>query len=149
MNTHWKIDFEHALSFVDMEKYGQGASSTSRPANEEFSVNSAAVDEYVHDRKWFLNLRLLRIFSQCERRAVRWANSCSCHWNLDERVQQPDCSPAIRRLYAECPLRARRAADLAAGEFFDDVIEHLRLGAGRLEMELSGCCAAEFLADVL
>jgi hypothetical protein len=71
------------------------------------------------------------------RRAILWAESCSCHWPIFQPGVNVELPEAFRRVVSECPMRCRRAADLASGEF-QTMIEH--------ECELSGVA---LLVDLL
>ena len=85
------------------------------------------VDEAVRDPFWWGYLHMLNKIAGTLNIMLRWSESCSCHWDLlradeehaaaGEVGDAPLLSDAVRADIAECPLRGRRCADLAGGEF--------------------------------
>ena len=54
-----------------------------------------------------------------QREAVRWVNSCPCHFDMEKEMRSLENPPdGWRDLVQGCPLRGRRCAELAAGDFF-------------------------------
>ena len=83
------------------------------------------VDEAITDPFWWGYLRMLSKIAETLNVLLQWAESCSCHWDmLQDALGQADegngnLPERVRADIASCPLRGRRCADLAGGDFME------------------------------
>ena len=71
------------------------------------------VEEAISSAYFWAYLRMLEKGSSLIMKLLSWAEGCSCHWDL-HRDDAPDW---LSKVWETCPLRGRRCADIAAGEF--------------------------------
>ena len=65
--------------------------------------------------------------------AIRWIESCGCHGEL---LKNPELDEEVKKAWLKCPLRGRRAVDLASGEFL------------RVFQQLADSSVAHFVASL-
>jgi hypothetical protein len=75
------------------------------------------VDESVLSEAFWAWLVMMNTVCNILRKAIMWAESCSCHWCILQPGVNVEMPVAFGRAVSECPMRCRRAADLASGEF--------------------------------
>ena len=98
---------------------GQGAETRAG------SVNLEAASNAISDPFFWAFLHMLSTFASMQIRLISWAEGCPCHWSLMED-RSADLPTELKRLCGDCPMRGRRAADLASGKFHSIVQEMLR-----------------------
>eukprot|EP00435_Cladocopium_sp_Y103_P070956 s111_g36.t1 len=111
-----------------------------RPAadnSEAFGVALRTVDEAICSDKFWASIKVMLPIAMVQREAVRWVNSCSCHFDLEKEMRSLEEPPDGWRDFVHgCPLRGRRCAELAAGDFFKLLHVLFDASAARLEYEL-------------
>ena len=77
------------------------------------------VDEAIRSPCWWGYITMLSKLAVALNVLLSWAESCSCHWDLVKRHEDAELElpGRVRADIYQCPLRGRRCADLAAGEF--------------------------------
>lgn len=108
---------------------GQGAETRAG------SVNLEAASNAISDPFFWAFLHMLSTFASMQIRLISWAEGCPCHWSLMED-RSADLPTELKRLCGDCPMRGRRAADLASGKFHSIVQEMCEINAARLVMNL-------------
>ena len=80
-------------------------------------VNATIVDPFFEGY-----LRLLRGFGETVLHLISWAESCPCHWHLlKSHGWRASEASAEQASLLSCPFRGRRAAELAAGDFMQEL----------------------------
>eukprot|EP00439_Symbiodinium_sp_Y106_P021591 s6234_g2.t1 len=113
------IELHHVLPALRLgwskEAYLAGSSVQSR------QVNIEAVDKLVQC-PWFESfLVMLKVFSAIVLHLIHWVESCPCHWHLLTGASAQLLSKADRHLLEQCPMRTRRAPELAQGDFLKEL----------------------------
>ena len=72
------------------------------------------VQEALTSDFFWASLRTLDALFELLRRAFEWSEGCACHTHLDWSC----VAPAVRHLWARCPMRGLRLPEVAAGDFF-------------------------------
>ncbi len=124
-----------------------------QPNCEAFGVGLRSVDEAICSDKFWGSIKIMLPIAKIQREAVRWANGCPCHSDLEKELRLPDtpieASKVLKQLVEGCPLRGRRCAELAAGDFFQ-VLRHLfEESATRLEFQLSRGLSKEDATELM
>ena len=109
---------------IEMKQDGQD--------DDEHNAKLLLVDEAIHSEFFWAYLHMLHHIAELQREAVRWVNSCSCHWGLDFDAFPPQ----FQKLWLGCPPRGRRCHDMATDEFFDLVKRLFETRAARLARSL-------------
>ncbi|CAK9091347.1 Uncharacterized protein SCF082_LOCUS43037 [Durusdinium trenchii] len=93
-------------------------------------VNLKAVDDALCSDLWWGSLKTLIPIAKIQRKAVDFVNGCPCHatCHLDTKEMEDFCR--------SCPLRGRRCAELASGDFFTMLQELFDTSATLLELQL-------------
>ena len=94
-------------------RVGRNAQASSR-AEGEFGHDVAAVDRDLSSDAWWASLTIMLEIAAVQRRVADWANSCLCHGDLPLDDLPSDVSMHVKA----CPLRGRRSAEIASGDFF-------------------------------
>ena len=76
------------------------------------------VSKAVHDPAWWAWLSMLEVLCGLLREHTVWAESCPCHYDILHSHGQ-HLSKELKAQFKCCPMRGRRAAELAAGEFLE------------------------------
>ena len=113
------IELHHVLPALRLgwsrEAYLAGSSIQSR------GVNVETVDKLVHC-PWFESyLLMLKTFSAIVLHLIHWVESCPCHWHLLTGASAHLLSKTDRHLLEQCPMRTRRAPELAQGDFLKEL----------------------------
>lgn len=113
---------------------GEGEAPVHRPGgdSEEFGVNLKAVDDALCSDVFWGSIKVLLQVAVVQRQAVRFVNGCPCHDGLLQATDSAD----VKAMCESCPLRGRRCAELAAGNFFDLLESLFRSSATALELKL-------------
>jgi hypothetical protein len=110
------LKFERCLRFGwDLQKYGNNQHDNPDIQNEAWFSNSELVDSAIQSELWW---NLLRTFSFVAKVLIDcwvWAEMCQYHGDLDWEA----ASPKLRKAWALCPLRGKRAPCLAMRECSD------------------------------
>ena len=75
------------------------------------TANNAILSDFFWD-----SLKVFGAISKLLLGLMRWAESCSCHGNLDLE----EATVEQRRMWETCPMRGRRAPDMVMGGFWDE-----------------------------
>eukprot|EP00438_Fugacium_kawagutii_P014582 Skav210160 [mRNA] locus=scaffold1811:103411:117781:+ [translate_table: standard] len=133
LRSHWNL-----LRFLGKTEDGRAGcedeAPTHRPGgdSDEFGVNLKAVDDALCSDFFWGSIKVLLQVAVVQRQAVRFVNGCPCH---DGLLQATD-NPIVKEMCESCPLRGRRCAELAAGNFFE-LLESLFQSSGTaLELKL-------------
>ena len=97
------------------EAYLEGSSAEQRTGSIE------TVDKLVCS-SWFESyLVMLAQFSHLVLNLMCWVEGCPCHWRMLTSAASHMLSTHHRRLLERCPMRTRRAPELAAGDFTQEL----------------------------
>ena len=108
-----EVSLRHAWS---IDRYGRGRPQRDFEGDEAaWRAEIETVDESIESAYFWDSVRVLSYLSKLITRCIWWAESCSCHWSRDWR----NASPEERKLWLQCPMKGKRAPELAAGDFFD------------------------------
>lgn len=112
--------------FLNCNADGRSGSfgTSGEPGAKVDSVNVESVDAAICDPFFWSYMRMLAQLAGLQIRLITWAESCPCHWGLLD-VRGAEIPPELRKLADACPMRGRRAADLASGEFVSVLREFL------------------------
>ena len=114
-----------------------------RGSNAAESAKSVdCVDKLVHSTWFDAYLLMLQSFSALIMRLLAWAESCPCHWHILS-------GPASETLLEECPMRTRRAPELALNDFMEELTSFSQQSATRLAQELPSDLSDADRAQVL
>ena len=132
-------------TYVEGTAHGRGAN----PGESAQTVER--VDGLVSNL-WFESyLLMLQSFSRLVMHLIAWAESCPCHWQLLSGPEVETLSKSDRRLLEECPMRTRRAPELALNDFMQEVTGFSQEAATQLlqnlPVDLSGQDRAKLLRD--
>ena len=100
-------------------------------AEGDFGVHLKAVDDGISSPFFWGAIKVLLQVAMLQREAVRFVNGCPCHGQW-----QDSDLPDLKALVCSCPLRGRRCAELASGDFFQLIQSLLDTSASRLEVSL-------------
>ena len=120
-----------------------------RPADgpsdgEPLGVNLRAVDQGISSDFFWGSITVLLQIAQVQAEAVVWVNSCPCH-----ACWQHSTDPKLRAVFEACPLRGRRCAEMAAGDFFHLLTGLFEQNATKLELMLPRGLAASEIAQLM
>ena len=99
------------------QAYLEGAAQGPNAAESAKAV--ATVDSLVFNPWFEAYLLMLQAFSNLVMHLL--AESCPCHWHIMSGTHAQDLSSHARRVLQDCPLRTRRAPELAANDFMTEV----------------------------
>jgi hypothetical protein len=105
---------ENTLRFRwDLARYGAAHRPVANDADYA-SVDVSVVDDAIKSSKFWGSLRVLDSFAELLLKAFSWAEGCSCRSHVDSQAVPRE----LAERWASCPMRGRRAPDLANGSFF-------------------------------
>lgn len=104
----------------DKDKYMMSSDSAMKPGMVAVNV----VDEAVKSPMFWAYLQMLATFAAMQSRMVAWCESCPCHWDVLAQ-EDSDIPKDLKAQWLKCPLRGKRAPEIAAGKFTDMVQEFL------------------------
>ena len=132
------VPLEDALrSMWVLDKYmGKSSSSIRNPPDEDDSHNVRVdlVDEAITSPLWWAYIKMLAKFAYVQVTLLKWAESCPCHWGLPYKKEEVPRS--LRKLWDTCPMRGRRAAELANGDFMTTIQELFEETAASLMLQM-------------
>ena len=112
---------------------------------EEFGARVSAVNAAIESEFFWAFLCGVEQIAKALEQCIAWAESCSCHWRRD-RAEASDEEKALWRI---CPLRCRRCADMAAGEFLQQVHDSLDASSSRIALDLPSTLSADERMSIL
>ena len=121
------------------------AQARSEPGSGEFGHDLAALDADLTSDTWWASLKVMLQIAAVQRRVSDWANSCPCH---DEMLVE-DLPADVRDHMMSCPLRGRRAAELAGGDFFALFQRLFQHHATEVEASLPRSLSQEQILDMM
>ena len=128
------LDLQHVLPALrygwDKQKYLDGGDAAS--AAGEGAVSIDLVDKLVRCVFFESYLVMLRCFAKLTLHLTAWAESCPCHWHLMTGGQAAALGKSARRLLETCPMRCRRAPELAMNDFLQEMAAFSSQGANGL-----------------
>ena len=102
---------------------------------EQMTVMIDCVDEAVNDEAWWGWLLTMDKLFGLLRRVTAWVDGCSCHSSLlDEHGGR--MPPALKAAWSACPMRCRRAPELANGDLLAVVAAYAHASCVDLVVEL-------------
>ena len=101
-----------------MDKYLDGGNAASA-SKEGTSIEQ--VDRLVRCHFFEAYLIVLSCFAKLTLHLVAWSESCPCHWHLLTAGGAAAMEPSVRRLLESCPMRGRRAPELAMNGFMAEL----------------------------
>ena len=103
----------------DENVYLQGNDAQAEESQRRAAAELARdVSVAVHDPSWWGWLSMLEVVCSLLRKHMFWAESCPCHYHILVG-RHDDLSPELKRHFASCPMRGKRAAELSEGSFLD------------------------------
>ncbi|CAK9065537.1 unnamed protein product [Durusdinium trenchii] len=102
----------------DLDKY----SGTSSACVRGESSNLVVVDDAIGSDFFWAYITMLCKFAKLQTQLMSWAEGCPCHWEV---MQSEGIPVELRRLWESCPMRGKRAAELASGKFHSMLQEFL------------------------
>ena len=131
LKNHWNLPRFLGLSdgHSDLMDHELPASRT---GSEEYGVNLKTVDDALCSDMFWGSLKVLLQVAMVQREAVKWVNSCPCHYKWHHATE----SKRMQALCDSCPLRGRRCAEIASGEFFELLESLFQTSATTLEFQL-------------
>lgn len=133
LRSHWNLcQFLGKTDDVRAEREDEAPAHRPGGDSDEFGVNLKAVDDALCSDFFWGCLKVLLQVAVVQRHAVRFVNGCPCH---DGLLQATD-SLTVKAMCESCPLRGRRCAELAAGNFFDLLESLFQSSAAALELKL-------------
>ena len=112
-----------------------GATGESKAGTQSESVNLDMADGAISDPFFWAYVHMLSTFAAMQMRLISWAEGCACHWDLIEDRPQ-DLPTELKRLCESCPMRGRRACELASGKFNTLLDELCRVSSASLIMNM-------------
>ena len=109
LRRKWNLE-QYLAGAVLSEEHDLAAATESQD-----SVSLQVVDSAIHSSSWWQYLRMIKQFAALQSTLIAWAESCPCHWDLHHQEAVPS---KLKQLWDTCPLRGRRCAELASGEFW-------------------------------
>ena len=99
----------------------------------EQSVKARAVDEAVQSDFWWASLKVLDQLHKAIRHMFAWSEACPCHGcpSRDAGVDN-----AWERVCAACPMRGRRAPEIACGDFVHELRAQLDTSAAEVLLNM-------------
>ena len=91
------------------------------PAGQGDAVAIPEVERLVRSTFFEAYLTMIQTFSALILRLIAWAESCPCHWHLLTGGGSRAMRASTRRLLESCPMRGRRAPELAMNAFMDEL----------------------------
>ena len=118
----------------DLQKFTAGGPVRSRPGQDQaaFGHHLEAIDECINSDMWWGVMHVFREIALVQIHVSDWGNSCPCHGYLSKE----DVAADVSQLWNARPLRGRRAAEVAAGDFFDLLSNLFTQAATRVESGL-------------
>ena len=107
-------------------RFGVSSELPTDESHEDFASRLDLIDDALVNRFWWSYWNMLQRLAHILVETTAWAESCPCHGNLrqdirshsDDKGESGTGSLAnITREALQCPLRGRRCAELAAGDF--------------------------------
>ena len=124
------LKVESALRFKwNRVAYGEGHRNQGEGSGHNL-VDLDIVDRAITSSMFRASLQLLQLFAKLILKSFDWAEGCRCHSHVDQTHLSTEC----KKRWASCPMRGRRAPELAAGGF----LQHF--------VDLAAATAAELLA---
>ena len=117
-------------AYLDGAANGPGANAAESARAVEI------VDGLVSSPRFEAYLLMLQAFSRLILHLLDWAESCPCHWHILAGPGSEDLPSYQRRMLKDCPMRTRRAPELALGDFMQEVVSFSQQSAVRLFQEL-------------
>ena len=135
LKSHWNLAQFLGKEKSNTDDFTDNGVPTARPgetdSSPEYGVNLRVVDDALSSDFFWGSLKVLLQVAVVQRQAVRFVNGCVCHSDMlhaDDKTAE--------KLSETCPLRGRRCAELASGEFFDLVQSLFQARATTLELQL-------------
>ena len=113
--------------------------------SEDCGVNLQVVDDAIGSDMFWGAIKVLKPIAIVQREAVRFVNGCPCHTPFEHEGG----SKEFKLLCDLCPLRGRRCAELAAGDFFRLIQSVLEVSGTVLESELPRQLSEEEVSQLL
>ena len=88
---------------------------------EAESVSIAEVDALVRCPFFEAYLSMLVLLSEVTLHLIAWSESCPCHWHLLTGGGSKSMDASTRCLLESCPMRGRRAPELALNDFMQEL----------------------------
>ena len=79
------------------------------------TVSVEKANEAITSHVFWAYLEMLSLFATLQSRLISWVEGCPCHWEILH--SGADIPHDLKALWTSCPLKGRRAADIASGEF--------------------------------
>ena len=112
-----------------------GATGQSKAGTQSESVNLDMADTAISDPFFWGYVHMLSTFGAMQMRLISWAEGCACHWDLIE-ARPHDLPIELKHLCESCPMRGRRACELASGKFNTLLDELCRVSSASLVMNM-------------
>ena len=93
----------------------------------------AEVDVALQSTFWWACMMALEIFAICIQEANVWCVSCQCHGPWLRTCNDKD----VKKVWMSCPMRGRRAPELAAGEFVAHMKGCFQSGSAKVAVALA------------
>ena len=128
--TRQVLDLESILRWGwSMERYSEGRVVANADEDDPHHVNVGVVNDALTCSTWWASLRVLDELHATLRFAFAWAEGCHCH-----NVGRP--TSRGKRLAASCPVRGRRAAEVATGDLLQELNARLATSSAELMVTL-------------
>ena len=131
----------------DLQKFSLGGPLTQRQDQDQsqFGHHLEAIDECINSDMWWGMLHVLHSIALVQIHVSDWVNSCPCHGHL----YNGDIAADVSLAWNNCPLRGRRAAEVAAGDFFDLLSNLFTQAATRVESGLPAGLSPEQVLRIM
>ena len=102
----------------------------------EQSVKARAVDEAVQSDFWWACLKVLDQLHKAIRHMFAWSEACPCHGCPSRDQGADNHDKAWERVCQACPMRGRRAPEIASGDFVRELRAQLDMSAAEVLLNM-------------
>ena len=92
----------------------------------------AKCNEAITSEMWWARIMAMEIIALSLQSAQEWCACCPCHWESLQHCHDK----AVKSTFQTCPMRGRRAPELAAGDFVEFFRGSVRGGSAKLALKL-------------
>ena len=119
----------------DLQKFTFDAPTNQRPEHEqaEYGHRLQLFNECVNSDVWWGVMHVLHEIAVLQSDVSDWVNSCPCHYHV---LKEGHLAADVFQAWSRCPLRGRRAAEVAAGDFFSLLSDLFNQASTRIEAGL-------------
>ena len=113
---------------------------------DEHGVHLQGADEALVSDHWWSCLAVMLEIAEVQASATDYVNGCECHSHL---LEEEEAGADVKAAWRQCPLRGRRCAQLAAGDFYQVLQRLFDCGATRLELLLARSLSVEQVKEIV